>query len=94
MIILDQPYVSPELAAYAASRQEAVLDNYMARACATGLKAQGGPALNIVSEDRFAALLHEGQDSEDAAPPRLYTCSENSLAWVTEHCAPPLASAS
>lgn len=93
MIILDQPYVSPELAAYAANRQEPVLDNEMARACAAELEAQGGPALNIVSEDRFAALLREGQDSKDAAPPRLYTCSENSLAWVTDHCAPPLARA-
>ena len=35
MIILDQPYVSPELLAYAAARQEPVLDNYMARACST-----------------------------------------------------------
>ena len=40
MIILDEPYVSPELAAYAAARQEPVLDNATARACARDYGAQ------------------------------------------------------
>ncbi|MGE4310520.1 ATP-grasp domain-containing protein [Desulfovibrio sp.] len=115
MIILDQPYVSPELLAYAAARQEPVLDNYMARACSTDLKTQGRQVLNLVPEDRFAAMLRGGQglnqglnqgkeQSQEqgqnnspahgaAAPARLYTCSENSLAWVTEHCSPALAEA-
>ena len=115
MIILDQPYVSPELLAYAAARQEPVLDNYMARACSTDLKMQGRQVLNLVPEDRFAAMLRGGQDQAQgqnqgqnqgwaqapnnspahgaAAPARLYTCSENSLAWVTEHCSPALAEA-
>lgn len=95
MIILDQPYVSPELLAYAAARQEPVLDNYMARACATGLKVQDKQGLNLVPEARFAAMLQDGQqqNNETSAPPRLYTCSENSLSWVAEHCSPALAEA-
>ena len=107
MIILDQPYVSPELLAYAAARQEPVLDNYMARACSTERKMQGRQELNLVPEARFAAMLRGGQGQDysrnldqnpgnahgAAAPPRLYTCSENSLAWVTEHCSPALAEA-
>lgn len=70
MIILDEPYVSPELAAYAAARQESVLDNATARACAR----EYGAALNLVSDDAFAALCR--------GAPRLYTCSENALEWV------------
>ncbi|MDD4701787.1 MAG: ATP-grasp domain-containing protein, partial [Desulfovibrio sp.] len=70
MIILDQPYVSPELLAYAAARQEPVLDNDMARACLGELEAQGKLTLNLVPEARFAAMLHEGQtqQGEAAAP--------------------------
>ena len=95
MIIFDEPYVSPELLAYAAARQEPVLDNYMARACATGLKMQGKQGLNLVPQAHFAAMLYDGQtqNNESSAPPRLYTCSENSLSWVTEHCSPALAEA-
>ena len=70
MIILDEPYVSPELAAYAAARREPVLDNATARACAR----EYGAALNLVSDDAFAALCQ--------GAPRLYTCSENALEWV------------
>lgn len=70
MIILDEPYVSPELAAYAAARQEPVLDNATARARAR----EYGAALNLVSDDAFAALCQ--------GAPRLYTCSENALEWV------------
>mgnify|MGYP003622065745 CR=1 FL=1 len=61
MIILDQPYVSPELLAYAAARQEPVLANYMARACSTGLKMQDKQGLNLVPEAGFAAMLRGGQ---------------------------------
>ena len=74
MIILDEPYVSPELAAYAAVRQEPVLDNATARTCARDY----GAALNLTPEDAFASLCRE-----DA--PRLYTCSENALDWVYAH---------
>lgn len=70
MIILDKPYVSPELLNYAAARQEPVLDNAMARICAK----ESGTALNLVPEAAFAARC--------AGLPRLYTCSENSLEWI------------
>lgn len=70
MIILDEPYVSPELLNYAAARQEPVLDNAMARTCAR----ESGIRLNLVPEARFAAQCH--------GLPRLYTCSENALEWI------------
>ena len=50
---------------HAAARQESVLDNATARACAR----EYGAALNLVSDDAFAALCR--------GAPRLYTCSEN-----------------
>lgn len=73
MMIFDEPYVSPEVAAYAAVRQEPVLDNAMARACAREYDL----ALNLLPDESFAALCRENA-------PRLYTCSENALEWVYE----------
>lgn len=73
MMIFDEPYISPEVAAYAANRQEPVLDNAMARACAR----EYGLTLNLLPDASFALLCRENA-------PRLYTCSENALKWVYE----------
>ena len=70
MIILEDPYVSPELAAFAADRQEPVLDTPAARQA--GLDY--GLRLNLVSSRDFSRLCCQGQ--------RLYSNSENALDWL------------
>lgn len=70
MIILEDPYVSPELAAFAADRQEPVLDTPAARQA--GLDY--GLHLNLVSSRDFGHLCCRGQ--------RLYSNSENALDWL------------
>ena len=70
MIILEDPYVSPELATFAADRQEPVLDTPAARQA--GLDY--GLHLNLVSSRDFGRLCCQGQ--------RLYSNSENSLDWL------------
>ena len=70
MIILEDPYVSPELATFAADRQEPVLDTPAARQA--GLDY--GLHLNLVSSRDFGRLCCQGQ--------RLYSNSENALDWL------------
>ncbi len=71
MIILDSSYASPEILAYAAAARTPVLDNDAAR------QASGSHDLNLLPAPRFAARMNDGA--------RLYTTSENSLAWVLDH---------
>ena len=83
MILFDEPYVSPELLDYAAARREPVLDNAVARDLSRARALSGAEPLNLVPEAEFAALCRAGEAG--TVPPRIYTCSENSLAWVCEH---------
>ena len=83
MILFDEPYVSPELLDYAAARREPVLDNAVARDLSRARALSGVEPLNILPEADFAALCKAGEAGTE--PPRIYTCSENSLAWVCEH---------
>ena len=83
MILFDEPYVSPELIDYAAARREPVLDNAVARDLSRARALSGAEPLNLVPEAAFAALCRAGGAGTE--PPRIYTCSENSLAWVCEH---------
>lgn len=83
MIIFDEPYVSPELQEYAAARREPVLDNAVARDLSRARALSGAAPLKLVAEADFAALCRA--DAAGGAPPRIYTCSENSLAWVSAH---------
>ena len=83
MILFDEPYVSPELIDYAAARREPVLDNAVARDLSRARALSGAEPLNLVPEAEFAALCRAGGAGTE--PPRIYTCSENSLAWVCEH---------
>lgn len=71
MIIVDEPFVSPEFAAYLETSKHPVLDNAMARRIAQAYK------LNLVPDDQFARKVEDGA--------RLYTSSENALSWVSEH---------
>ena len=83
MIIFDEPYVSPELLDYAAARREPVLDNAVARDLSRARALSGAAPLNLIPEAEFAAQCRKS--CPDCAPPRIYTCSENSLAWVCDH---------
>ena len=83
MILFDEPYVSPELLDYAAARREPVLDNAVARDLSRARALSGVEPLNILPEADFAALCKAGEAGTE--PPHIYTCSENSLAWVCEH---------
>ena len=83
MILFDEPYVSPELLDYASARREPVLDNAVARDLSRARTLSGAEPLNLVPEAEFAALCRAGEAG--TVPPRIYTCSENSLAWVCEH---------
>ncbi|WP_374289247.1 ATP-grasp domain-containing protein [Desulfovibrio desulfuricans] len=83
MIIFDEPYVSPELQEYAAARREPVLDNAVARDLSRARALSGAAPLNLVAEADFASLCRA--DAAGGTPPRIYTCSENSLAWVSAH---------
>ncbi len=71
MIILDKQYVSRELKEYIIRSGVAVLRNEAA------LEADEGHRFHLVSEEDADALLARGE--------RVYTTSENSLAWVLSH---------
>lgn len=71
MIILEQPYVSPEMASYLAETGTPVLDNAAAR------QVSPFPRLTLVDDAEFARMVNAGA--------RLYTTSENALEWVGRH---------
>lgn len=75
MIIVDEPFVAPELEEYLERTAHPVLDNPMARKIA----AKGG--LNLVPAAEFSKAVEEGE--------RLYTTSENALAWIKENVDSP-----
>lgn len=68
MIILEKPYVSPELLRYLAESRVPVLDNETARA------SSDAGSLHLVGEKEFAEGVNHGS--------RVYTTSENALTWV------------
>ncbi len=73
MVILDEPYASPQLIAWLSATGHPVLDNAFARgvaACAP---------LNLIGADDAVAAIEAGE--------RLYTNSENALAWISHHVA-------
>ncbi len=68
MIILDKPYISPEMLTYLQASKLPVLDN------ATAREKSADYGLNLMGEKEFADKLAGGS--------RIYTVSENSLDWV------------
>ena len=72
MIVLDEPYVSDPLVDWLEQSQHPVLDNAVAAALATE-----GRRLNLVGEDEASRRIEAGE--------RVYTNSENALAWVVDH---------
>lgn len=76
MIIVDEPFVAPELADYLKRTGHPVLDNAMARRLS---EETGG--LNIVPPGAFAERVERGE--------RLYTTSENALEWITANVDSP-----
>ncbi|MCI8468706.1 MAG: ATP-grasp domain-containing protein [Eggerthellaceae bacterium] len=84
MIILDEPFTSAPLAQWLIESQHPVLANAYSRALSAraqageGLPEGAAPgALNLVGEDEAARRLDAGE--------RVYTNSENALAWILDH---------
>lgn len=71
MIILDKPYISEELKAYLDASKVPVLHNSVAE------EANMGHCFNLLPEEEFAARCNNCSG--------LYTLSENSLEWVSQH---------
>ncbi len=75
MVILDEPFVSRPLLDWLQASQHPVLDNAFARHA----MEQGTMRLNLVGETEALQRID--------AHERVYTCSENALAWITERSA-------
>lgn len=71
MIVLDEPYVSEPLLSWLKESQHPVLDNGFSHA----LGQERG--LNLVSDEEAATRLDAGE--------RVYTNSENALAWIVDN---------
>lgn len=71
MIMLEEPYVSDVLIDWLEVSQHPVLDNVMARRIAETRD------ISLCPEQQAIELIEGGE--------RLYTNSENALAWLTEH---------
>lgn len=76
MVILDEPYVSPVQLQWLSAAQQPVLRNEFACQSSEGLAAQGLAPLNLVEEAEAIRRLEAGE--------RIYTNSENALAWILE----------
>ena len=73
MVILDKPYASPQLLEWLERSQHPVLRNAFSRCEAF----RSGRTLNLVDAAEAAVRLDAGE--------RVYTNSENALAWISEH---------
>lgn len=73
MIILDAPYASGPLVQWLAQSQHPVLANDFSRALSDGADSP----LNLVGDDEAVRRIDGGE--------RVYTNSENALAWILEH---------
>lgn len=76
MIIIDAPYASTPLLDYIEQSQHPVLANDFARSLASDR------SLNLVADDEAIARLEAGE--------RVYTNSENALAWILAHVDNPV----
>ena len=76
MIILDEPYASVPLLDWMEASAHPVLANEF-----TGKLTAGGRALNLVDAAECARRLEAGE--------RIYTNSENALAWILDHVENP-----
>ena len=72
MIILDEPYASVPLLDWMEASAHPVLANGF-----TEKLVAGGRTLNLVDADECARRLEAGE--------RIYTNSENALAWILDH---------
>ncbi|WP_139653726.1 ATP-grasp domain-containing protein [Raoultibacter phocaeensis] len=71
MIMLEEPFVSETLIAWLEDSQHPVLDNAMAR------RVAADHAIALCPEDEAVSRIEAGE--------RLYTSSENALAWLAQH---------
>lgn len=72
MVIIDEPYASAPLREWLVSEQHPVLANDFAKA----VVAEQGVALNLIDDAEAARRVDAGE--------RVYTCTENALAWILE----------
>ena len=77
MVILDEPYASPQLLEWLESSQHPVLRNAFSERTAFA----SGRALHLVDEAEAASRLFAGE--------RVYTNSENTLEWICSHADNP-----
>ena len=77
MVILDEPYASPQLLEWLESSQHPVLRNAFSERTAFA----SGRALHLVDEVEAASRLSAGE--------RVYTNSENTLEWICAHADNP-----
>lgn len=73
MVILDEPYASPQLLEWLEASQHPVLRNAFSRAAAL----RSGRDLHLVDAAEATARLDAGE--------RVYTNSENTLEWICAH---------
>lgn len=74
MVILDEPVASEALIQWLVASQHPVLANVFAKKTAAE-----GHALNLVDDAEGARRADAGE--------RIYTCTENALAWIMDHAA-------
>ena len=72
MVILDEPYASTPLLEWLQGSQHPVLANAFAKR-----KVDEGWKLRLVDEEEAARIACSGA--------RIYTCTENALAWLLDH---------
>lgn len=71
LVILDEPYVSEETIAYLQNEDVKVLNNKMTEGY------EKFPGLKLVNDEEFKDLYNQGG--------RIYTNSENALAWIVDN---------
>ncbi|MGN1361198.1 MAG: ATP-grasp domain-containing protein [Eggerthellaceae bacterium] len=85
MVILTEPFASPNLVMWLSQSGHPVLDNDYARIQDEGLADMGYATLNLVEADQAVARLEAGE--------RLYTSAENALEWVEQRVSNPVLTA-
>ena len=82
MVIIDEPYASPVLLRWLSASQHPALDNAFSRRQSEALVAEGAVPLALVDDAEAVRRLEAGE--------RVYTNSENALAWILERVDNPV----
>lgn len=82
MVIIDEPYASPVLLRWLSTSQHPVLGSAFSRRQSEALVAEGAAPLALVGDAEAVKRLEAGE--------RVYTNSENALAWILERVDNPV----